>query len=109
MLIKSGFDCDVSNNGKDGLELVMKNSYDVVLLDLAMPEMTGLDILKNIKKERMLHKQKTILFTASPIYSDAEIEKLKDEFLISDRIRKPFSRQELVEAIKRNLTEAKRA
>lgn len=103
MLNASGFECIVANSGKEGLALIKNGGFDIVLLDLAMPEVTGIDILTKMKEERILNRHKIILFTASPIYSDSEVEKLKDEFLVRDRIRKPFSRRDLVEVITKNL------
>jgi two-component system OmpR family response regulator len=46
-----GLDCTVINNGNDGLNLIRnKNDFDLILLDLAMPDFSGKDIIKFIKK-----------------------------------------------------------
>lgn len=37
------------NNGKDGLDLVVKNNYDLILLDMCMPNYNGLDFLRDLK------------------------------------------------------------
>ncbi|NQT94852.1 MAG: response regulator [Candidatus Omnitrophica bacterium] len=49
-LKSSGYDVDVALNGKEGLNLVKKNKPDVVLLDILMPELDGLQALKKIKR-----------------------------------------------------------
>ena len=54
-LLKDSFDkisIDEAGDGNEVMNLIRKNDYDVVLLDIAMPKRSGLDVLKDIKKER---------------------------------------------------------
>jgi len=44
------------NNGKDGINLIKQNKYDLILLDLAMPKFTGLDVLNELEKENLIKK-----------------------------------------------------
>jgi len=53
------------NFGKDGLELIQKQQFDIVLLDLSMPEFCGLDVLNALEKEGIANKQKIVVFTAT--------------------------------------------
>ena len=85
------------NNGKDGLKLIQENSYDLVLLDLSMPEFTGLDVLDSLNNDGIINKQKIVLFTASSL-SDSEIEKLLKNGAHSC-IRKPIDIDILLEKI----------
>lgn len=50
-LTREGFTVLGAENGASGLEIALREKPDVVLLDLIMPEMTGLDVLKRIRKE----------------------------------------------------------
>ena len=50
VLKKEGYEVQDAPNGKKALELVKKNSFDVVLTDLEMPEMKGIELLENITK-----------------------------------------------------------
>jgi CheY-like chemotaxis protein len=50
---KLGLDVDVANNGKEGLEKVKNNDYDLILLDIYMPEMDGyqtINAIRNLSK-----------------------------------------------------------
>jgi len=61
-----GYDIDISSNSTKGLELLHKNGYDVVLLDLRMEGLSGEDVMMELK--RAGRKIKIIFITA---YSDS--------------------------------------
>jgi len=67
--------CTVANDGKRGLELIQENNHDVILLDLAMPEFNGYEIIKSLESKNMLKNNKIIVFTASTI-SKEELDEL---------------------------------
>jgi len=62
-----GHDCIVADNGKDGLAQILSNNYDVALLDLAMPEFSGYDVIESLETTGKLKEQKLIVLTASSI------------------------------------------
>ncbi len=49
-LSRSGFEVDIAQNGKEAFALLRKNSYDLVITDMKMPDHTGLDVLKKTKE-----------------------------------------------------------
>ena len=57
-------DCDITNDGRDGLTKIHDNNYDLILLDLAMPEFTGLDVVNSLKADGLLEKINVVIFTA---------------------------------------------
>ena len=92
-----GYDVDVVNSGKEALELVNKNSYDLLVLDIGMPEMDGLETLA-----RMLvidNKIPVILNTAYPSYKDNFMSWAADAYVI-----KSMDLTELKEKIKESLS-----
>lgn len=91
------FEVTVSNDGRNGLNLIKNGNFDKVLLDLAMPEFSGADVLEGLQGNHDT-KQKIILFTASSI-SDEEIKKLL-EMGASACIKKPIKMPELVQTLK---------
>ena len=50
--LTDAFEVELAASGPDGLELVEQNSYDLITVDLIMPEMSGLDVLTRIKEIR---------------------------------------------------------
>jgi CheY-like chemotaxis protein len=97
VLNRSGHEFSYVNKGKEGLKLIKENSYDLVLLDLSMPEFTGSDIVDSLNNEGIINKQKIVLFTASSI-TDNEIEELLKKGVHSC-IRKPFDIPDLLEKL----------
>ena len=74
-LTAKGHQCSVANDGRSGLALINGKKFDVVLLDLAMPDFTGVDVIEDLSKSGKIKNNKIILFTASSI-SDGEIDAL---------------------------------
>ncbi|MDQ6723836.1 MAG: response regulator, partial [Thermoproteota archaeon] len=89
----------VVNDGREALERIKNEKYDVILLDLTLPEFSGYDILKNLKQEDLLKHNNILLFTASYI-SDEDIQKI-----ISDGakgiIKKPISIDKILESLEK--------
>lgn len=50
-LDKAGFEVDRAFDGKEGLESLLEGKYDLVLMDLIMPQMTGFELLKELEKQ----------------------------------------------------------
>ena len=48
-LKKGGYEVEIAEDGLEGLEKIKTGGYDIVLLDIMMPKMTGVDVLKNVR------------------------------------------------------------
>ncbi len=97
-LLESGdFDVTVTKSGKESLNLIKRKNFDIVLLDITMPEFSGLDVVKSLNESGDLAKNKIILFTAASI-SDTEIEKWI-KIGVKQCLKKPFEPGALFEAI----------
>lgn len=60
-----GHDFDSAGGGIEGLEKIEQNKYDIVFLDLSMPDFTGMDIIKALETKDAVRNQRIIIFTAS--------------------------------------------
>lgn len=79
-------ECQTANSTVDGLVLInIDNKFDLVLLDIAMPEFTGLDIIKYLKMRRLLGTTHLIIDTAS---SDPKL--LNEVAKLKRTINKPY-------------------
>jgi DNA-binding response OmpR family regulator len=85
------------SNGLDGLREAQKNSYDLIIIDVMLPGVTGYEICESIREKQEV----PILFVSAK--SD-EIDKLKGLGLgADDYITKPFSPTELIARVKNNI------
>ena len=71
--------CKIIVRGLDGLEEIRTSNgyYDIIFLDLAMPEFSGLDVFDKLREENLLASNNVIIFTASSI-QDSEISSMMD-------------------------------
>jgi DNA-binding response OmpR family regulator len=53
------------NNGKEGVQALKDEQYDMVLLDLSMPDFSGVDVVDALVEAGIMKKQKVVIFTAS--------------------------------------------
>lgn len=70
-LLLSGADVDSAGGGEDALALIDKQKYDLVLLDLTMPDVDGLEVGRKLRSSEKNAKTALLLFTASDA-SDAQ-------------------------------------
>ena len=103
ILTSSGYSCTKANNGKRALELIYdkKNNYDLVLMDLAMPEVSGIDVLKKLKQDGMLDRNKIVFFTASSLTGPEKDDLRKIGAM--DAMSKPFTKAELLGFVERHV------
>ena len=103
ILQSSGYDCTKANSARKAMELLYdKNSnYDLILMDLAMPEMSGIDVLKKLKQDGLLNKLRVVFFTASSL-TDKEKEDLRKIGAL-DAMRKPFTKAELLGFVREHI------
>lgn len=96
-LDKEGYDVVTAYDGEEALKKVESESPDLILLDLMLPKIDGLEVARQIRKE---HDTPIIMLTAK----DSEIDKVLGlELGADDYVTKPFSNRELVARVKANL------
>jgi len=93
-----GFTCTVSNDGRNGLTLIENKHFDAVILDLAMPDFSGIRVIENLSKSGKINETKIIVLTAS-IIDEEQIQKLRDQGVFTI-LKKPAELNVLLEALK---------
>jgi heavy metal response regulator len=94
-LEEESYAVDAATNGSDGLELARSNSYDVVILDLMLPGLPGIDVLKAIRAARL--KVPVLILTARSKV-DQKVTGL--DAGADDYLTKPFSIDELLARVR---------
>ena len=95
-----GDSCTCLKDGKQGLEVIKKegHNYDAIILDLAMPDISGYDVLESLKNEGLLRPNRIIISTASIV--DNDVEKMLS-IGVKAILEKPLSLERLDETMNR--------
>lgn len=104
VLEKNGSDVSQADNAADGQELAFNNEYDIIILDLGLPDGDGFEICKNIRNQEITTP---VLILSAEQETDVKVKCLKVG--ADDYLTKPFNPEELmarVEAITRRSTDA---
>lgn len=89
--------CSPAFTGKSGLELIKTKKWDVILLDLALPDFSGIDVINELNKTDEIKNNKIVILTASNIQKE-EIDNLK-KMGIYECLTKPVSTNMLLEVL----------
>jgi two-component system, OmpR family, response regulator RegX3 len=94
VLRNEGFDVDTAMSGEDALVAARRDGYDLVILDLMLPRMSGLEVARAIRGESAVP---IIMLTAK----DAEVDRVVGlELAADDYVTKPFSMAELLSRVR---------
>lgn len=104
VLEPEGFIVDVTSRGDEALQMMERQSYDVVLTDLKMPDMDGLEVLREIKK-KWPDIQVIVITGYGTISTAVQAVKLG----AYDVIEKPFSPETILNVVKKALEEAEKS
>jgi len=98
-LTSEGHEYTGIDNGKEGVEEIKKQKFDIVLLDLSMPDFSGVDVVDSLVKDGIMNKQKIVIFTASSA-TEKEYAPLLEKGAHSI-LKKPLDVDVLVETIRK--------
>lgn len=97
-LEKENYAVEISRDGEEGYHLAHNNDYSMILLDLMLPSKDGIEIAKDLRRDKI--DTPIIMLTAK----DSEIDKVLGlELGADDYVTKPFSNRELIARVKANL------
>jgi DNA-binding NtrC family response regulator len=102
LLTAENYDLKMSSNGEEALEKLKEEPDDLVLLDLLMPGMNGVEVLKEIKR---IDPNAIVIIITAYASVDSAIEAMKSGAF--DYIQKPFKNEDLLMTVKRALMHKK--
>jgi len=96
-LLKEGFNVEFALDGNSALDWIERTEFDIILLDIVMPGMNGLEVCRIIKNDPVKHKIPVIFLSAA-----VDTESILDGFDIGavDYIIKPFNQKELIARVR---------
>ncbi|MDZ4664040.1 MAG: ATP-binding protein [Bacteroidota bacterium] len=93
-----GFESDIAENGKMAIELLEKNDYDIVLMDLMMPEMNGFEATKHIRNTMLPPKSTIPIIALTADVTKADVDRC-EEAGMNEYVSKPINENELLKKI----------
>ena len=76
---KKDIDCKVTNSGHEGLESIHKEKFDLILLDLAMPEFSGKEVIQSFTRDELVQMNIVIFTASSDVRGLGTIEKYRHQ------------------------------
>ncbi len=102
LLPRLGYETLVANDGRSALELVKRNHISLMLLDLELPDMSGLDLLRQLVREG--HLVPTIMITG---HGSEKVAVEAFRLGVQDYLSKPLDTAALIDALNRGLTQTR--
>ena len=93
----AGFETETAYNGRTALEAALKTRFDVIVTDQQMPEMTGVELIRELRNTPEYEASPIILLTAKGL--ELELPRLRDELGIDATFAKPFSPSSIVKTV----------
>ncbi len=103
MLEKAGHTVEVAEHGEEALGILRERGADLVILDIAMPEMSGWEVCRIIKSDPALRHIPVLMFTV--MTRDEDVNR-SFESGADAHLKKPFTMRELLEAVESLLAHA---
>lgn len=100
ILDSAGFETETAYSGGEALEIVKKKRFDLIIIDIMLPDMSGWETLKKLKERKVKSK---FVFLGAILVPEEKMKSLR-EMGVLDYITKPFEKDDFVTRIKRILT-----
>lgn len=95
LILGDEYDLDFSVDGRDTLAKLTQQRYDLALLDIKMPKLDGLDVMKRLREERL-----TVPVLILTAYQSVELAKEAVKLGAKDYLPKPFEREQILAAVR---------
>lgn len=95
LLTREGYQVKTANGGREALEKLDTDKFDVVVLDLMMPDVNGHDVLARLKREKS--KRCVVIMSAA---SEVQMTNLDPDLIVAS-VKKPFNVDDMLQAVAR--------
>ena len=101
LILGDTYDLDFATNGEETLAKLRHKAFDVMLLDIKMPKLDGLEVLKRVKQQG--NGMPVLMLTA---YQSVELAKEAVRLGAHDYLPKPFEQEQILSAVQRALQDS---
>ena len=99
LILSEEYDLGFAVNGQETIDKLAKERFDLVLLDIKMPKMDGLDVMKKLKEQNI-----TVPVLVLTAYQSVELAKEAIKLGALDYLAKPFEREQILNAVQEALS-----
>lgn len=103
LLEKEGYDITCTESGHEALALLVSTNFDLIITDIKMPEMNGIELVSSIKDMLKFKKKKDIPIIFITGYSDEKSYTDAKKLNATNFIYKPFDKENFLQSIKNAL------
>lgn len=104
ILERSGYEAIVAKSGAEAIDLISREVFDLIITDIRMPEMNGIETLKAIRDERKRFGKLPLPEIILTAYDDHEVRKKASELGVRDFILKPFELDQFLNLMRARLS-----
>ncbi|MDD5730720.1 MAG: response regulator [Candidatus Omnitrophica bacterium] len=103
LLNKEGYDATVARSGKEALEKIKTVDFDLIISDVRMPGMDGIETIKQIRRQLELAGKDLIPEVLITGYADADKYEMATELEVVDYLYKPFDNADFLRIVKKTI------
>lgn len=105
LLAKEGYKVIVCRNGSEAIETVKKEEIDLIVCDIRMPNLSGVETIKKIREIRKQNNKEKIPEILITGYADPETNNDAEKLEVADYLYKPFDLTAFLKSVKKNIGE----
>ena len=104
LLQKQGYEVLMASSGEEAIRLVKTEAIDLVVLDVRMPQMNGIEVVKNIRQYQKTIGKKAIPEILITGYADEAMMREAEMLSVADCLYKPFDVRDFLTCVKKHLS-----
>lgn len=102
LLAKEGYSVTIAKSGQEALKKIARIDFDLIISDVRMPEMDGIETIKRIRVYLEQSNKKRIPEVLITGYADADKYELATELEVADYLYKPFDSSDFLRIVRKN-------
>jgi DNA-binding NtrC family response regulator len=99
LLQKHGFNAEIAESGEDALDVIKKDDFDLIITDVRMPGMDGVEMIKKIREYRKHADKKAIPEIMITGYADIDKYEAAMKLKVQEYIYKPFDNRKFLDTV----------
>jgi excisionase family DNA binding protein len=99
-----GYELELAQNAEEALEKVKKMYFDLIITDIRMPEINGIETIKKIREINRKNKRLAVPELVITGYSDSKAERELEQLKITDCLYKPFATADFLSTVEKALS-----